>query len=218
MVRRGNVLLAVTILFGVLYLAATVVLGSPPDASDDTAAIRSFFSGHGGEVRAWAFLLTLSSPVFAVFAALVRARLPEVWRDVFFFGAVAFAAETAVQAWIWAGLALHPGAIGSDTFRALFDVASYWGPVLTSTTMIMLGPVAVLGLREEGGIPRWLGVVAAVALAEQLVETITIFGHDGFIAPGGPMNVDLGAGLTGVALLCVGVALGRRRAPAGVTP
>jgi hypothetical protein len=64
-------------------------------------------------------------------------------------------------------------------------------------------------LRGGAGLPRWLGFVAAVALAEQLVETITIFGRHGFIAPGGAMNVDLGAGLVGVALLCLGVAVAR---------
>ena len=30
---------------------------------------------------------------------------------------------------------------------------------------------------------------------EQSIETITVFGKSGFIAPGGPMNFTLGAGL-----------------------
>jgi hypothetical protein len=52
-------------------------------------------------------------------------------------------------------------------------------------------------------------VVTAIALVEQLVETVTIFGKHGFIAPGGPMNVELGAGLTAIALLALGVVLSR---------
>jgi hypothetical protein len=52
-----------------------------------------------------------------------------------------------------------------------------------------------------------LALVSGVALVEQIVETITIFGHEGFIAPGGPMNLQLGAWLTTVALVCTGIVL-----------
>jgi hypothetical protein len=67
--------------------------------------------------------------------------------------------------------------------------------------------VAILALRGKAGLPRWLGVITAIALAEQVVETITIFGRHGFIAPGGAMNVDLGAGLVALAILALGVAV-----------
>jgi hypothetical protein len=158
-------------------------------------------------------LLTLSAPLFATFAALIRERLPSPHRDVFFFGAVAFAGETAVQGWLWAGLAWHPNELQPATARTLLDIASFWGPVLTSTTVTMLAPVALLGLRGEAGLPRWLGAVAAVAVTEQLIETITIFGRHGFIAPGGPMNIYLGAGLVAVSLLSLAVAAARGKAP-----
>jgi len=171
--------------------------------------VATWFRDHDGHVRTWIWRLTLSAPLFATFAALIRARLPAPHRDLFFFGAVAFAAETAVQGWLWAGMALHASDLQPATARTLLDVASFWGPVLTSTTVMMLAPVALLGLRAEAGLPRSLGLVAAVALAEQLAETVTIFGRHGFIAPGGPMNIYLGAGLTAVALLSLGIALGR---------
>jgi len=194
----------------VLYLAGAIALGTTPDARDSGQSVAAWFRDHDGNVRTWLLLLTLSAPLFATFAALVRERLPSPHRDVFFFGAVAFAAETAVQGWIWGGMAWHPADLQPATARTLLDVASFWGPVLTSTTITMLAPIALLGLRSgPPALPRWLGAVAAVALAEQLVETITIFGRHGFIAPGGPMNVYLGAGLTAVALLSLGIALGR---------
>jgi hypothetical protein len=91
----------------------------------------------------------------------------------------------------------------------LLDVASFWGPVLTSTTILMLTPIAVLAWRRQAGLPRWLGVIAGVAVAEQLVETMTIFGNRGFTAPGGPMNLLLGAGLVLVAFIGLGVAVAR---------
>jgi hypothetical protein len=208
--RRSTVLLSATIGFGLLYLAATIALGSTPDAGDDGQAVAAWFRDNDSHVRAWAWLLTLSAPLFATYAALVRARLPAPHRDVFFFGALAFAAETAIQAWIWAGMAWHANELQPATARTLLDVASFWGPVLTSTTVTMLAPVVVLALQGRAGLPRWLGWVCAVAVAEQLVETITIFGRHGFIAPGGPMNIYLGAGLVAVALLSLGVTAARR--------
>jgi hypothetical protein len=213
--RRETVLLSVTIAFGLLYVAATVALGSTPEAGDDGQAVAAWFRDHDGHVRAWVWLLTLSAPLFATFVALIRAELPAPYGDVFFFGAIAFAAETAVQGWIWAGMAWHASELQPATARTLLDVTSFWGPVLTSTTVTMLAPVVLLALRGGAGLPRWLGFVGGVALAEQLVETITIFGRHGFIAPGGPMNVELGAGLVGVALLCLGITVARRSALTG---
>ena len=207
---RSTLLLAATIGFGVLYGAATIALGSPPEAGDSGQQVAAWFRDHDGNVRTWAWLLTLSGPLTATFAALVRERLPSPHRDVFFFGAIAFAAETAVQAWIWAGMSWHAGQLEPATARTLLDVASFWGPVLTSTTVTMLAPVALLAWSGRAGLPRWLAVVTAIALVEQLVETITIFGKHGFIAPGGPMNVYLGAGLTAIALLSLGIVLARQ--------
>jgi apolipoprotein N-acyltransferase len=208
--KRSTLLLAATVGFGVLYLAAAIALGSTPDAGDSGRAVAAWFRDNDGNVRAWLWLLTLSLPLFATFAALIRERLPAVYRDVFFFGAITLAAETAVQGWIWAGMAWHSSQLEPATARTLLDVASFWGPVLTSTTITMLAPVAILALRGEAGLPRWLGALTALAVAEQLVETITIFGRHGFIAPGGPMNVDLGAGLVAIAFLALGITVARR--------
>jgi len=59
----------------------------------------------------------------------------------------------------------------------------------------MMAPVTLLAVRGHAGLPWWLGVLGAVALAEQAVETVTIFGSTGFTEPGGAMNLQLGAGL-----------------------
>lgn len=77
----------------------------------------------------------------------------------------------------------------------VLDVAVFWGPVLTGATTTMIAPVTLLALRGHAGLPRWLGVVGAVAFAEQAVETVTIFGSTGFTEPGDAMNLQLGAGL-----------------------
>jgi len=73
----------------------------------------------------------------------------------------------------------------------------------------MLAPVALLAFQRRAGLPLWLGVVSAVAIVEQGIETVTIFGRRGFTAPGGPMNLFLGGGLVTVAIVCLGVVLAR---------
>jgi len=62
--------------------------------------------------------------------------------------------------------------------------------------MAMIGSVTALGLRSDPLIPRWLTVLGVIAFAEQAIETITVFGTSGFAAPGGGMNLQLGAGIT----------------------
>jgi hypothetical protein len=210
--KRSTVLLSATIGFGLLYLAAFLALGSTPDAGDDGQQVVAWFRGHDGDVRLSVWLLTIAMPFFAVLAALIRAQLPAPYRDVFFFGAIALVAETAVQAWLWGGMAWHADQLEPATARTLLDIASFWGPVLTSTTVTMLAPVALLALRGDPAVPRWLGLTAGVAVVEQVVETITVFGKSGFIAPGGAMNVVLGAGLVAIAILGLGISAARRSA------
>jgi hypothetical protein len=205
--RRSTPLLVSTIGFAVLFVAAALSLGTAPDANDTGAEVAQWFRDNGSHVRWSLWFLTLSLMLLAVFASLVRNRLPRPHRDVFFFGAIALVAETAVQGWIQAGLAWHSHALAPATARTVLDVASYWGPVLTSATVLMVAPIALIAARREAGLPRWLAVIAGIALAEQIIETITIFGREGFIAPGGPMNLQLGALLTTVALVSTGVVL-----------
>ena len=142
----------------------------------------------------------------------VRHRLPAPYRDVFLVGGITFVAETAVTSWIWGALSSHPASLGPDSARALLDVASFWGPVLTGSTITMLAAVVVAAARGALHLPRWLTVLGVVALVEQVVETITVFGHTGFTAPGGPMNLYLGALLTLAWFAGLGIVLARRGA------
>jgi hypothetical protein len=47
-------------------------------------------------------------------------------------------------------------------------------------------------------VPRWLVWLSVVLFVEQAIETVTVFGESGFIAPGGTMNIYLG-GIIGMA-------------------
>ena len=212
--NRSTALLAATVGFGALYLAAAIALGSVPGAGAGGAAVAEWFRDHTEQTHLWVWFLTLAAPVFALFAVLVRERLPGPHRELFFFGALAFVVETSVQSWLWGAAAWHAGQLSPAAARTLLDVASYWGPVLTSTTVMMLAPIVALALQHHPVVPRWLGWIAGIAMAEQTVETVTVFGRHGFIAPGGPMNAYLGAGLVAAALLALGLALARGEAAA----
>jgi fucose 4-O-acetylase-like acetyltransferase len=207
--RSSAILFTTTIASVLLIFAATAALGEPPGAASSGQEVADWFATQGGNARMYAWLMALFVPFFAAFVALVRARLPAPHRDVFLIGAVALVAETAISTWLWAGLSWHAEQLQPATARTLLDVASFWGPVLNGATISMLAPVVVLSWGERAVLPRWLGVVGAVALAEQTIETVTIFGQDGFTAPGGPMNVYLGAALVSIWLLCLGIRLAR---------
>jgi len=207
--RRSTVLLWSTIGYAVLYLAGTLALGTPPKATESGTAVVSWFHDNGSHVRLWLLLSTLALVLFATYVAIIRSALPAPHRDVFLIGAILLIAETVMQGWFWAGLAFHPSRLDPGTARTLLDVAIYWGPLLTGATITILAPVVVLAFRGRAGLPLWFGILGAVAIVEQAIETITIFGHDGFTAPGGPMNLILGAGLVAIAMISLGVLVAR---------
>jgi hypothetical protein len=195
-----------------LYVVGVVALGSPPEATDTPARVLDWFRDHHDAARLYAWTAAVGTFTVAVMAGIIRQALPAPSGDIFLLGAAAFIVETAVQAWCWAGLALHPDTLQPETARTVLDVASFWGPILTGATTTMMGAVTVLGLRAEPLIPRWLTVLGAVAFVEQAVETITIFGTHGFTAPGGDMNISLGAGLSAIWLIGLVVWAARRLA------
>jgi len=208
---RSRVLLVSTLASVLLLVAETFALGEAPTDRFSGEEIVTWFAGHGVNARLYAWLLIAFVPAFAAFAALVRRRLPAPHRDMFFVGTIAILAETAVSTWFWAGLAWHPDQLSPPVARVLLDVASFWGPVINGATITMLAPVVALSWGQDALLPRWLGVLGTVTLGEQVVESVaTIFGTSGFAAPGGPMNLMLGAGLVTGWVLCLGLVLARR--------
>jgi hypothetical protein len=177
--------------------------------NDSGAEVVKWFQDHGDRVRVWLFFSTFALVLIGVYAGIIRGVLPAPYRDVFIIGAIALIVETAAYGWFWGGLALHAEDLEPATARTMLDVASYWGPVLTGTVITMLAPVAILALRRQAGLPRWLGVLLAVAVVEQVVETVTIFGERGFIAPGGELNLVFGAALVSAAAVALGIVVAR---------
>jgi hypothetical protein len=202
--KGSRPLLAATLAYALAALLGLAAFGTIPAATQTGDELAAWVRANRGAIRwgVWAF--TVATPAFAVIAANLRRLLPAPHRDVFLIGAIAYTAELAVWSWFWGGLALHPDSTEPATARAVLDVACFMGPVLTSTTTTMFAPVTLLALQRRYEFPLWLGMLGVIALAEQTVETITIFGSTGFTQPGGAMNMQLGAGLTLLWILAFG--------------
>jgi len=192
--RTGLIVAAVASV--ALYVAGAVALGSPPTVSDAPARVVAWFRDHDDAARFYAWTAALGTVSFAVAAAILAMPLPTPFRETFLLGAAALIIENAVQAWCWAALALHARSLEPASARLMLDMASLWGPILTGATMTMIGAITALGVRARPLIPRWLTVLGIVAFAEQAIETVTVLGTHGFTAPGGEMNLVLGAAVT----------------------
>jgi hypothetical protein len=208
--RSDTVLRISAVLMAVLYLGGGAVLGQLPAGGASGPEVVDWLSGHGWEIRAAVWLWTMEAIAAAAFVGIARNRLPAPHRDVFLIGGASFIAESAVSTWILAGLSWHTPQLDPHTARTLLDVAAFWGPVLNGSTIAMLAPVVVLSWGRVPVLPRWLGLIGAAALIEQTVESVlTIFGSTGFTEPGGAMNLELGAGLVIIWVICLAFGLPR---------
>lgn len=179
--------------FAVLYATAVVVLHALPGADP-------------GVTRVQALLLTFAALALAVVLAVARDRLSGPPAHLFTIGSVVVVAELCVAIWFAGGLSLRPGQTAVATARAIEDVGAMWLPVATIANILVAAPILLHA--NDGRLPRWLGIIAAVFTVEQLIETITVIGPPGsFISPGGPMNHYFGGVLSAVFVAGLGVAL-----------
>jgi hypothetical protein len=194
------------IAFAVLFAVALLTVPTLPGIDKAGYDIVSFVNDHSAALRAQALLIAFGSLALVVVLASARDRLVGTPAHVFTIGAAAVLVQTWLAMWFSAGLALHPDQLGSATARTIADILAMWGPLLTIADIMVAVPILLAA--NEGRLPRWLGIVAAVFGVEQLIETITIIGPPGsFISPGGPMNFYLGGPLFIVFFLALGVAL-----------
>ena len=208
MASRTLVSLAVTLT--AVGIAGTAALGTAPAASATGDEVVAWLRANREGVRWSIFASTVSAPLFAAVIALLRRQIPAPHRDVYLIGGIGVLVAAAVQSWFLGGLVLHADRIEPATARTILDVAAFFGPVLTGAFMTLIAPVTLLALRRHSALPKWLGVLGAVAFAEQALETVTIFGSSGFTEPGGAMNLQLGAALVSIWLLAFALWAGIR--------
>jgi hypothetical protein len=191
--KSSRILLIVIVITGALYTASFVALGSSyPTIESSGQEIVDWFSNNATNARTYAWLAAFVSLGLAIFGGLVSAVLPKPNRYIFLGGVLGWAITQQVQAWFWAGLALHPQDLAPSAARTIFDIPNYWGPLINGSTATMAAAVAVLGFGVSPRIPRWLMWLSVIFFVEQAAETITVFGESGFMAPGGAWNVYVG--------------------------
>jgi hypothetical protein len=177
----------------VFYVASFVALGqSVPTVESSGADIVSWFSENGMNAQFYAWTAAFAALSLTVFGAMVTGLLPSPHRYIFFGGVVMWVITGMVQAWFWAGLAFAPDGLDPATAKVLFVIPQYWGPIINGATMTMSVPFILLGFGASASIPKWLAWLSVVLFVEQAIETITVFGESGFLAPGGGMNLYLG--------------------------
>jgi len=195
--KPSRILLINILATAAFYIASFVALGSSfPTIDSSGQEIVQWFTDNAANARIYAWTAAFFSLGFAIFGGQVAALLPAPHRYIFLTGTIGAAITAQVQAWFWAGLAFHPQGLAPAAARTIFDIATFWGPMVNGSTTAMAAGLGALGLAASPIIPRWLTWLSAIFFLEQAIETITVFGTSGFIAPGGSMNVYLG-GLIG---------------------
>lgn len=198
------------IAYVLLAFSGLFAVPTPPEATASGGELVRYYQDHGDAIRVATWLGTLSMVPIVVLLSLLRSRLTGVGRDVMLFGAVGLVVSSMVWSWFNGALALHADSLDPHVARTVADVSLFFGPVLTVAIVLLIVPIGLAALRGEGGFPRWLAWITAVFAVEQTIETITVMGKSGFIAPGGPMNFILGAGLFAIWLIAAGAAASER--------
>jgi hypothetical protein len=205
----SKVPLLAAIAFVALFVVGTAFLGTPLPVETSPNATVAWLKAHQSVVPVAVVCTALALVPFFVLTAWVRRALPDVHGYAFLTAAGAFGAQVMVSTWFLAGAALHAETIDPQVARSLLDVGAFFGPVLTTTDVVMGGAVALAALRP-GALPRWLGWLSAVFVVEQLAEMATIYGTSGFAAPGGAWNNVIGASLLMIWVLGLGIALTKK--------
>jgi hypothetical protein len=211
--NASKVPLIAAIAFVALFVIGAAFLGTPLPVDASPIETVAWLKAHQADVPVAVVCTALALVPFMVLTGWIRRALPDLHGYVFLAAAGTFGAQAMVSTWFLSGTALHADTIDPHVARSLLDVSAFFGPVLTTTDIVMGGAVALASLRE-GVLPRWLGWLSVAFVAEQVAEMSTIYGKSGFVAPGGDWNNIVGAGLLMAWVLALGVALARRWQPA----
>lgn len=180
----------------VFYSASFTLLGSSvPTIESSGEKIVTWFTTSGTNAQWYAWTATFAALALTAFGGMVMTLLPRPNRYIFFGGVLGWVITGQVQAWFWAGMALHPQGLDPGTARTLFDIPQYWGPIVNGSTMAMAAAFVPLAFGSSRIIPSWLGWLSVLFFVEQAIETVTVFGTSGFFAPGGTMNLYLGGAI-----------------------
>ena len=176
-----------------LYIAALVVHGTPPEAADTADEIGKFFTDKRDEILLASFLAGLAGAFFLWWLGSLRYWLKRgeagegrLSAAAFLAGGIAIALSLT-GACVEAGLAFRVGGQGDQPLvRALFDIRSALYAMAGLGFAAMIAAASCSGARG-GRLPRsafWSGSVIAGLNA---AAASALFAEKGFFATGGAM-------------------------------
>lgn len=203
---------AFAVLLGLAYGWAEL----PPGVHASGQAVLTWTRMNDRALATQALLVMLAWLPGAALFALVHRRMDGAPAAAFLLGGGLLMSLVAVGALLRVGLARHAADLDPSVARLVLDLEAHWGPL--ATVAVALQASALGFATRHGAFPGWLLPITTTLALEQLVETLTIVGGDGFMAPGGLFN-QLGAALFALWVLAQGVAASRwpglQPAPAG---
>lgn len=201
--RRWPIIAALA--YTLLVAVGLFVVPATPGVTATGQELVDHLTQHAGGIRLVAWLGAMSLIPLVLLVARLRQLMDGIGRDVLLFGTVGLVASTMVWVWFGAGLALHPSTLQPATARTIADVGAYFGPVLTVAVLLMVAPVGAAAWNGTANLPRWLAWVSAAVVAEQMIESFTVFGRSGVFAPGGTLNMGVGPALFLIWIISAGV-------------
>lgn len=201
--------LLAAIAFAVLLGLGSSLAPQPPGVLAPGGEVVAWATQHAGSIRAQGWLVMLASLPGGALVAIVHRRMHGPEATAYLVGAVASVALLASAVLLRLALARQGAAELQDAdARLLLDVAAYTAPLLTFP--IALQALALAVAARRGAFAKWLGVLSLVLAAEQLVESVTLFGSKGLFAPGGDLNTLVGPTLYLAWIIAQGIAATRR--------
>ena len=173
--------------FVVLFVVSFIILGETPDVEDSADDVVTFWQDNEAE-GIWSALFGIWGVVLAVwFAASVRTALRVMEGGVGRLSSLAFAGwiifAVGMLAFIGFQFAVADVAdeetVGPEVIQTLSILNSDFFPIVSAGLALAMIATAVATLRF-GGLPRWLGYLAAVIG----IASVTPIGFFSFLAAG----------------------------------
>lgn len=175
----------------------------PPDSHASGQSAIAWVQAQRGALAVQGWLVMLAWLPGAAFLALVHRRMQGAPAAAFLLGSALLMALLSFGVLLRLGLARHAAELAPDTACLLLDLEAYWGSLATIGVVLQATSVAIA--TRHGALPAWLFPFSALLATEQLMETLTMLGDGGFLAPGGTL-AQLGAALFGIWVIATGAA------------
>jgi hypothetical protein len=188
-------------LLAAVAFALTGLISPPPPVAGALAAdVISYYASHHTGLELESLADGIGATLLVVFAATFHSRIRTMPSLTAFAAASIVAACVFVQVAAFHALAFRPN---PDSTRAalLNDLQSFTFQVATFPTILFLGAAAAafFGTRR---LPNWVGFLAALAAALQVVAWISFFAPAGILAAGGLLDIVSFAALLAWLVVC----------------